>query len=80
MLFSSEVPADTTNEAQCSLYMKELQQFVIRANNFYLTPFECQSFIMDRFLLTYLRDPHVPTCTQDIYFIQTCQMKCEIKV
>merc|ERR1712142_182063 len=36
---------DTSSEAQCSLYMRELQQFIQRAQESYLTPFQCQEFI-----------------------------------
>ena len=45
---SNEPPEAGQAEAQCSLYMKELQQFILRAQNFYLKDFECLDFIMDR--------------------------------
>ena len=45
---SNEPPEAGQAEAQCSLYMKELQQFILRAQNFYLKDFECMDFIMDR--------------------------------
>ena len=37
-----------TNESQCSLYMRELQQFAVRVQANYLAPFLCDEFIMDR--------------------------------
>jgi len=36
---------------QCSLYMKELDQFVSRAANTYLAQFICNDFIIHRSLL-----------------------------
>ena len=45
---SNEPPEAGQAEAQCSLYMKELQQFILRAQNFYLKDFECMDFILDR--------------------------------
>jgi len=40
-------PANAEAEAQCSLYMKELQQFIMRAQAMYFSEFECREFILD---------------------------------
>ena len=39
--------APSQNEAQCSLYMRELQGFLSRVNSEYLSLFECTDFIME---------------------------------
>ncbi|XP_074644447.1 conserved oligomeric Golgi complex subunit 5-like [Tubulanus polymorphus] len=43
--FSSTEPSQS--DSQCSLYMRELQQFISRCQNYYLSEFQCQDFIMD---------------------------------
>ena len=43
------VPSEGKSDAQCSLYMRELQGFISRAYETYLTQFECTDFIMDRY-------------------------------
>ncbi|ELT89629.1 hypothetical protein CAPTEDRAFT_226404 [Capitella teleta] len=41
------VPEGGQSESQCSLYMRELQQFILRVQSTYFVQFECQDFIMD---------------------------------
>ncbi|KAK2155274.1 hypothetical protein LSH36_244g03005 [Paralvinella palmiformis] len=43
--YSSTTPPEGS-EAQCSLYMKELQDFISRVQMTYLTQFECQDFVI----------------------------------
>ncbi|XP_062611400.1 conserved oligomeric Golgi complex subunit 5-like isoform X4 [Saccostrea cucullata] len=45
--FSSSATPDPSKEAQCSLYMRELQEFVSRCQTDYLSRYECQDFIYD---------------------------------
>ncbi|XP_071081856.1 conserved oligomeric Golgi complex subunit 5-like [Haliotis cracherodii] len=45
--FSGPAPSDNQTEAQCSLYMRELQGFVLRCQGDYLSQFRCRDFIMD---------------------------------
>ncbi|XP_021370975.1 conserved oligomeric Golgi complex subunit 5-like [Mizuhopecten yessoensis] len=45
--FSGSMPADTQKEAQCSLYMRELQDFVTRCQKDYLSQYDCLEFIME---------------------------------
>ncbi|KAK3101950.1 hypothetical protein FSP39_007576 [Pinctada imbricata] len=45
--FSSSVVGDGQKEAQCSLYMRELQDFVSRCQSDYLSAYQCQDFIYD---------------------------------
>ncbi|XP_064633908.1 conserved oligomeric Golgi complex subunit 5-like [Lineus longissimus] len=46
--FSSQaIPEGGQVEAPCSLYMKELQQFIARVQQTYLAQFQCGDFIMD---------------------------------
>ena len=37
------------SDVQCSLYMRELQEFITRVASTYLAQFDCQSFIMEWF-------------------------------
>ncbi|XP_067934499.1 conserved oligomeric Golgi complex subunit 5-like isoform X2 [Watersipora subatra] len=43
--FSSAVASQ--NESQCSLYMRELQSFLARVQNEYISLFECTDFVME---------------------------------
>ncbi|XP_041349093.1 conserved oligomeric Golgi complex subunit 5-like [Gigantopelta aegis] len=45
--FSGPAPADGQTDPPCSLYMRELQGFVIRCQSDYLSQFKCKDFIMD---------------------------------
>ncbi|KAJ8301246.1 hypothetical protein KUTeg_020233 [Tegillarca granosa] len=45
--FSGSAPADGQKESQCSLFMRELQDFVSRCRSDYLSQFDCQDFIME---------------------------------
>ncbi|XP_052679211.1 conserved oligomeric Golgi complex subunit 5-like isoform X3 [Crassostrea angulata] len=45
--FSSSAVPDPGKESQCSLYMRELQEFVSRCQADYLSRYECQDFIYD---------------------------------
>ncbi|XP_060069562.1 conserved oligomeric Golgi complex subunit 5-like isoform X3 [Ylistrum balloti] len=45
--FSGMMDVDHQKEAHCSLYMRELQDFVTRCQTDYLSPFDCQDFIME---------------------------------
>lgn len=45
--FSGSSPADGQKEAQCSLFMRELQDFVSRCRSDYLSQYDCQDFIME---------------------------------
>ncbi|KAK3767574.1 hypothetical protein RRG08_003835 [Elysia crispata] len=48
--FSGPAPSSGETDAPCSLYMKELQSFIMRCYSDYLTPFKCKDFIMDSIL------------------------------
>ncbi|XP_048741093.2 conserved oligomeric Golgi complex subunit 5-like isoform X2 [Ostrea edulis] len=45
--FSSSSVPDPNKESQCSLYMRELQEFVSRCQSDYLSRYDCQDFIYD---------------------------------
>ncbi|XP_059152670.1 conserved oligomeric Golgi complex subunit 5-like [Physella acuta] len=45
--FSGPAPSKTETESPCSLYMRELQSFIVRCQSDYLAPFKCKDFIMD---------------------------------
>ncbi|KAL3853402.1 hypothetical protein ACJMK2_016944 [Sinanodonta woodiana] len=44
--FSISAPADGQTDAPCSLYMRELRDFVSRCQSDYLSQYECTEFIM----------------------------------
>ncbi|XP_071153138.1 conserved oligomeric Golgi complex subunit 5-like isoform X1 [Mytilus edulis] len=45
--FSTSAPSDNQKDSQCSLYMRELQDFVVRCQTDYLSKYECTDFIME---------------------------------
>ncbi|GFR70305.1 conserved oligomeric Golgi complex subunit 5 [Elysia marginata] len=48
--YAGPAPSSGETEAPCSLYMKEMQSFIMRCYSDYLTPFKCKDFVMDSIL------------------------------
>ena len=68
LMFRPLPPDGATNpvEPQCSLYMRELQQFASRVASTYLAQFICTDFIMQR--LTTIFTSSKPTLVNDLYY------------
>lgn len=45
--FYSGATPENQKDAQCSLYLRELQDFVIRCQTDYLTNYQCTDFVME---------------------------------
>lgn len=50
MFIGSGAPGDQ-KDSQCSLYMRELQDFVVRCQTDYLSKYQCQDFIMEWYVV-----------------------------
>ena len=48
--FSQSAGSEGNGDAQCSLYIRELQDFIVRVQNSYLAMFQCSDFILNRFV------------------------------
>ena len=46
--FSQSTASEGGGDAQCSLYMRELQDFIMRVHSSYLTMFQCTDFTFNR--------------------------------
>ena len=46
--FSQSSGSEASGDAQCSLYMRELQDFIVRVQNSYLAMFLCTDFTFNR--------------------------------